>query len=63
MNYANKLGVPFVIFLGEDEINAQKVTVKNMLSGQQETLDRELAGRTILTGITELAAGTVIKEP
>ncbi len=38
MNYADKLGVPFVFFLGEDEINAGVVTVKNMRSGEQEKL-------------------------
>ena len=31
MNYANKLGIPFVAFLGEDEINAGTVTVKDLL--------------------------------
>jgi len=38
MNYADKLGVPFVLFLGEDEINAGVVTLKNMKSGEQEKL-------------------------
>ncbi len=30
MNYADKLGIPFAIFLGEDEIAAGTATVKNM---------------------------------
>ena len=30
MNYADKLGIPFAIFLGEDEIAAGAATVKNM---------------------------------
>ena len=38
MNYADKLGVPFVLFLGEEEINAGVVTLKNMKSGEQEKL-------------------------
>ena len=38
MNYADKLGVPFVLFLGEDEVNAGVVTLKNMKSGEQEKL-------------------------
>ena len=38
MNYADKLGVPFVLFLGEDEINAGIVTCKNMKTGEQEKL-------------------------
>ena len=38
MNYADKLGVPFVLFLGEDEISAGIVTCKNMKTGEQEKL-------------------------
>ncbi|MBR0312015.1 MAG: histidine--tRNA ligase [Oscillospiraceae bacterium] len=38
MNYADKLGVPFVLFLGEDEVNVGVVTLKNMKSGEQEKL-------------------------
>lgn len=37
MNYANKLGVPFVIFIGEDEKNNNTVTVKNFKKGEQTT--------------------------
>ena len=36
MNYANKQNVPFAIIIGEDEINANKVMVKNMITGEQE---------------------------
>ena len=35
IGYADKLGIPFVIFLGEDEINAGVVAVKDMESGEQ----------------------------
>lgn len=35
MNYADKLGVPFVAFLGEDEIQSGTVSLKNMDSGEQ----------------------------
>ena len=38
MNYADKLGVPFVMFLGEDEIKDGVVSVKNMKTGEQEIL-------------------------
>ena len=38
MAYGNKIGVPFVIFLGEDEIAQGKVTLKNMRTGEQETM-------------------------
>ena len=38
MAYANKLGVPFAVLLGEDEIAEGMCSVKNMLSGEQVKL-------------------------
>lgn len=38
MSYADKLGVPFVLILGEDEIAAGVVTLKNMQTGEQQKL-------------------------
>ncbi len=38
LNYANKIGVPYVAIIGADEIQARKVSLKNMLTGEQETL-------------------------
>ncbi len=38
MNYADKLGVPYVVFLGEDEVSAGVVACKDMVSGEQTTL-------------------------
>jgi len=35
--YADKLNIPFVVFLGEDEINGGVITVKDMTNGQQTT--------------------------
>lgn len=37
MTYANKLNIPFVVLIGEDEINAGNYTLKNMLDGEQAT--------------------------
>ena len=39
MNYADKLGVPYVIFLGEDEIKENKVSLKDMRTGEQVLMD------------------------
>ena len=47
IGYADKLGIPFCIFLGEDEIAANKVSLKNMIDGDQITCDTEEAIRTI----------------
>ena len=33
--YANKIGVPYVAIIGADEIQARKVSLKNMRSGEQ----------------------------
>ena len=38
MAYANKLGVPFAVLLGEDEIAEGKCSVKNMKTGEQVKL-------------------------
>lgn len=36
--YANRLNIPYVIVIGEDEIKNNVVSLKNMESGEQETL-------------------------
>ena len=43
MAYCNKLGVPFAILLGEDEIAQGKCSVKNMATGEQLLLTAEEA--------------------
>jgi histidyl-tRNA synthetase len=35
MNYANRIKVPYVIIIGEDEEKQNKVTLKNMITGEQ----------------------------
>ena len=39
MNYANAKNIPFVVLAGENEINAGKVTLKNMTTGEQSLVD------------------------
>ena len=39
--YADKLSIPYVIVIGEDEIQNNVVTLKNMQTGEQETLKLE----------------------
>ncbi len=39
--YANKIGVPFVAIIGEDEVTQKKVALKNMKTGEQELLSTE----------------------
>jgi histidyl-tRNA synthetase len=51
LNYANRLGIPFVIFVGEDEISSGNITLKNMESGAQGQFDIEGAAKEILSFI------------
>jgi len=37
LSYADKLNIPFVVFLGEDEIKSGLITVKDMAEGSQTT--------------------------
>ena len=59
MSYADKLGVPFVILLGEDELNEGKCAVKNMVTGEQVLLTAEEAADHIFAG---KYAGPIILE-
>ena len=38
MTYANKLGVPFIVLIGEDEMAQGACSVKDMRSGEQVTI-------------------------
>lgn len=39
MKYADKLEIPYVIVMGDDEITTQKVKVKNMKTGEETEVD------------------------
>ena len=60
MSYADKLGVPYVIFLGEEEIAAGVCAVKNMRSGEQVKVSPAEAVTLIQSGLVELNQGTPI---
>ena len=62
MNYANNLGIPYVVFLGEDEIAAGVVACKDMITGEQTKLGFEETLQRIQQGLAEKNAGTVILE-
>ena len=61
MAYADKLGVPFAILLGEDEIAENKCSVKNMATGEQNKLTAEDAAAYIRNTLTD-NCGPVILE-
>ena len=62
MSYADKLRIPYVLFLGDDEVAAGVVSVKDMVSGEQEKLPLEEACRKIKAGLDELNCGNIILE-
>ena len=63
IGYADKLGIPFVIFLGEDEIAQHVCPLKNMATGVQEAVTQETALETIRAEIARRSAGAILREP
>jgi len=53
IKYADSRGIPFVALLGEDEINAGTVTVKNLSAQTQATYDQSAAGAAIREGLKQ----------
>ena len=62
MSYADKLTIPYAVFLGEDEIAQGKCSVKDLRTGVQETVTPEEAAGKIKAGIEALNQGKVIVE-
>ena len=62
IGYADKLGIPYVVFLGEDEIANNVITLKDMASGQQQTLPAADAVALLKEGLARKNAVTVILE-
>ena len=60
MSYADKLGVPYAVLLGEDEIAQGKCSVKDMRSGEQVTVSVEEAAAIIKNGLS--STGPIILE-
>ena len=63
MSYADKLGVPFAAFLGEDEIAQGKVSLKDMATGTQELLDVDQAAEAVLAALKASGDAAPIREP
>jgi histidyl-tRNA synthetase len=62
LSYADKLGIPYAVFLGEDEIAAGKATLKDLTTGVQETSAVAELIPLIQAGLKEKNSGTPIKE-
>ena len=60
LSYADKLAIPYALFLGEDEINAGAASVKDLRTGQQQKLTPEQTVEYIKAGLDKLNQGTPI---
>ena len=62
MTYADRLGVPYVVLLGEDEIAEGKCSVKDMRTGEQITVTPWEAADHILAGIAAGDAPVILEK-
>ena len=62
MAYADKLGAPYAVFLGEDEIAEGVLSVKDMRTGEQRKLTADEAAALIRADAERRAAIALIKE-
>ena len=62
MTYADKTGIPYVLFLGEDEIAQDAVSVKDMRTGEQQTLKTAEAAALIAEGLAALRDQAPVKD-
>ena len=63
MSYADKLGVPYILLLGEDEITQGKASLKDMRTGEQELLSASEIIDRIRLALAGSAAQAPIREP
>ena len=61
IQYADKLHIPFVAFLGEDEIAAGTVSVKRLATAEQQTLRPEDAAKLILAAAQDAKKQAILK--
>ena len=61
IQYADKLGIPYVIFLGEDELLSGQVSLKDLRSGEQRALSPEEAAGIIRSDMAARAGGTILR--
>ncbi len=62
MSYADKLGIPYVVFIGEDEISKGVVKLKDMETGDQLELQPSEAAEKVSVELVQRFAGDPIRE-
>ena len=63
LSYADKLKIPYVMLLGEDEITAGKVALKNLATGEQTTVEIGEAIGQVRNTLAKAGGATPIREP
>ena len=63
LSYADKLRIPYVLLLGEDELAAGLVSVKNMRTGEQEKVPMDDVIEYLQNGLAPLREGAPVSEP
>ena len=63
MSYADRIGVPYVVFLGENEVRQGAVSIKDMSTGEQQTISLDGAVTLIQSEIARRANVAPIREP
>ncbi len=63
LSYADKLKIPYVVFMGEDELSKGLITVKNMVSGEQTTASAAMITTALKDSIPGIRSGVPIREP
>ena len=62
IGYADKLGIPYAVFLGEDEIAQGVVSCKDLAAGAQQTLPVEQLIPQLKAALAARGSGTVIRQ-
>ena len=62
MSYADRLGAPYAVFVGEDEIAEGKLSVKDMVSGEQLKLSVSDAAEMMNAALEKRRACPAIEE-
>ena len=62
MAYADRIGVPFTVFVGEDEIREGVISVKDMSSGEQRKLSVPEAAELISVSVSSRRGARIIRE-
>ncbi|MCI9484004.1 MAG: histidine--tRNA ligase [Clostridiaceae bacterium] len=60
ISYADKLSIPYVVFLGEDEIANGTVTLKDLSTGEQTSTGFDEAAQRVKNGLAERAKGKIL---